>query len=267
MRVDLHNHTYLSKHAVGTMEDYVKRAIEKKIDVFGFSDHNPMHFDKKHRMEDKYKIDYFTMFEETKKQFSKEIKLLLGFEFDYLENGMNEDLLKEDVDYLIGAVHFIKDLPVDNHTMILAYKEKKDIFKNKDSTSLWTDYFDLIKKMANSGFFNIVGHLDLIKLLTQEEPKKDIRIIAKEALKAIKKSGMSVEINSSGLRKSVQEIYPSKKLLEEIFSLDIPITFGSDAHSVEEVGFKAQYCENLAKELGFRKCVYYEKKEKILVDF
>lgn len=267
MRVDLHNHTYLCKHALGTMEDYVQKAIDEKIDVFGFSDHNPMALDKKHRMEDKYKVDYIQMFEDVKKQFEGEIKLLFAYEFDFLEYGMDKKLLKEKVDYLIGSVHIIDNFIVDDEKKIKEYALKVGQFRNKDALTLWQNYFDQIEKMAKSGYFNIVGHIDLIKLLTNENPKKDIRLIAKNALKAIKKSNMTVEINAAGLRKAVKEIYPSKILLEEIFLYDIPITFGSDAHIVEHIGFKKDYCENLAKEIGYNTCVYYENREKIVTDF
>ena len=41
MRVDLHNHTTLCNHASGTSEEYILRAIELGIDVYGFSDHAP----------------------------------------------------------------------------------------------------------------------------------------------------------------------------------------------------------------------------------
>jgi len=267
MRVDLHNHTYLCKHATGIMEDYVQRAIDEKIDVFGFSDHNPMYLDKRHRMEDKYKNDYIDMFNDVKKTFQKDIKLLFAYEFDYLDYGMNTDLLKEKMDYVIGSVHFIKDYMVDDPKMIEAYAKRSLLFKNKDADLLWQDYFEQIKKMAQSGHFNIVGHIDLVKLLTVEQPKKDIRIIVKDALKAIKKSGMSVEINAAGLRKSQKETYPSKKLLEEIYSYDIPITFGSDGHAVDQIGYKKDYCESLAKEVGFTSCVYYEDKQEIITKF
>jgi len=50
MRVDLHNHTTLCNHAEGTMEEYVKKAIQERIDIFGFSEHAPMDFDPKYRM-------------------------------------------------------------------------------------------------------------------------------------------------------------------------------------------------------------------------
>ena len=33
MRVYLHNHTSLCKHASGTMEEYIQKAIKEKIDI------------------------------------------------------------------------------------------------------------------------------------------------------------------------------------------------------------------------------------------
>ena len=58
MRVDLHNHTVLCNHADGSMEDYIKKAIELKIDIYGFSDHAPMPFDPKYRMKSSEKNKY-----------------------------------------------------------------------------------------------------------------------------------------------------------------------------------------------------------------
>ena len=49
-RVDLHNHTILCNHAEGSVEEYVKRAIELGIDEYGFACHAPMNFDPKYRM-------------------------------------------------------------------------------------------------------------------------------------------------------------------------------------------------------------------------
>jgi len=267
LKVDLHNHTYLCKHAMGTAEQYVQKAIEQKIDVFGFSDHNPMNFDKTHRMEYYHKDDYIRIFKDVKQNFSKDIKLLFGYEFDYLDYRMNKELLKYKVDYLIGSIHFINDFGVDDPNIIKEFAQKNIKFKNKDIDLLWEDYFMQIKKMATTGYFNIVGHIDLVKILTKKEPSKDIRLIAKDALKAIKNSGMSVEINASALRKGLGEAYPSRKLLEEIFSYDIPITFGSDAHQVDHIGYEKEYCENLAKDIGFKQCVYYENRETVSVAF
>jgi len=47
---------------------------------------------------------------------------------------------------------------------------------------------------------------------------------------------MSIELNSAGFRKPIGEAYPSLELLELAYEKNIPITFGSDAHSVEQGG-------------------------------
>ena len=85
--------------------------------------------------------------------------------------------------------------------------------------------------MAKTGLFDIVGHLDLIKVF-KFLPKKDIRLIAKETLHEIKKANLVLEINSAGIRKPIAETYPSIQLLEMAYEMGIDITFGSDAHSV-----------------------------------
>ena len=140
------------------------------------------------------------------------------------------------------------------------------VYKSKDIDTIWAEYFDAIKSMAKTQLFNIVGHLDLIKVF-KFLPKKDIRLIAKETLKEIKKSNMVLEINPAGLRKPIGETYPSKQLLELAYEMDINITFGSDAHEIDQVGFKYDEAVALAKEIGYSKCVTFENREKQIISF
>ena len=86
-------------------------------------------------------------------------------------------------------------------------------YKNKNIDTIWEDYFEAITNMVKTNKFDIVGHLDLIKVF-KFLPKKDIKTIAKDTLKKIKKSNMVVEINSAGYRKPIAEQYPSKEILE-----------------------------------------------------
>ncbi len=257
MIVDLHNHTPLCNHCEGIPREFIKKAIEEKIDIFGFSDHAPMKFDKKYRMSmseiESYEIDI----KELKEEFKNNIEILIGYEVDFLHNYMEEKILKRDVDYLIGSIHFINKWGFDNPEFIGEYQ-------NRDIDKIWEEYFDLIKEMAKSELFDIVGHLDLIKVF-KFLPKKDIRVIAKEALKAIKKANMSIEINSAGLRKPIAEQYPSKELMELIYDLNIDITFGSDAHLIDQIGFKKDEVLSLVKKIGFDKCAIYREREKIMV--
>jgi len=259
MKVDLHNHTKLCNHAKGEMEEYVQKAIEIKTEYFGFSDHAPMEFDKRYRMNIKDMDFYENEVKRLREKYKDKIEIFLGYEVDYLKGYIQERVLKAKVDYLIGSVHFIEGWGFDNPEFIGKYK-------NKDIDKIWQDYFDEIEKMAKSGLFQIAGHLDLIKIFNFK-PKKDVRLIAKDAIKAIKRSNMSVELNSAGFRKPVKECYPGDKLLELIKENDITVTFGSDAHKIEQIGYKTKELEKKAKEFGYDRCALFRNKEREMINF
>ena len=49
--------------------------------------------------------------------------------------------------------------------------------------------------------------------------------------------------------------------------MNIDITFGSYAHEIEQVGFKYDEVVSLAKEIGYTKCITFDNREKIKIDF
>ena len=263
MRIDLHNHTILCNHATESVDEYVQRAIELGIDEYGFADHAPMNYDPKYRMDISQKNQYEKWVLDAKEKYKDKIKVLLAYEVDYLDGYILDEIKNAKVDYLIGSVHFLKNKSemwgFDNPEFI-------GVYKSKDIDTIWIEYFEAIKAMAKTGLFDIVGHFDLIKVF-KFLPKKDVRLIAKEALLQIKKSNMLLEINPAGLRKPINETYPSKQLLELAFEMGIDITFGSDAHSVEQVGFKYEDSILLAKEIGYEKCISFDNRDKKIVLF
>jgi len=258
-RIDLHNHTTRCNHAEGTVDEYIQKAIELGIDIYGFSEHAPMDFDPHYRLGFHEIQAYVEEIKSAKVRYKDKIKILLGYEVDYLPNHMDERVLSAKVDYLIGSVHFIDKWSFDNPEFIGRWKEK-----NIDD--IWKAYFEATEAMVNSGKFDIVGHLDLIKVF-KYLPKQDVRVLAKAVLLAIKKSNMVLELNAAGLRKPIGEIYPSLSLLEEAFALDIPITFGSDAHSVTQVGYAYEEVIALAKKVGYTKAVTFQERDKEMVTF
>ena len=259
MRVDLHNHTSLCNHATGSTQEYIQAAIKNKIDVFGFSDHAPMDFDPKYRMSFDQMPDYENDILTLKEHYKNEIEILLAYEVDYLPGHMDRRVLDAKVDYFIGSVHFIKEWGFDNPEFIGKYK-------TANIDEIWQEYFDTIENLAKSGHFDIAGHLDLIKVFNFM-PKKDIRSIAQNALKAIKKSNMTLELNVAGLRKPVKESYPSPLLLEMAFELDIPITFASDAHAPEQIGLFYEDVTALARSIGYTHCATYRNRDRQLLTF
>jgi histidinol-phosphatase (PHP family) len=258
MIADLHNHTTLCNHAEGSIDDYIQKAIEQGIKYFGFSDHAPMDFDPKYRMSFKQMKEYEQSVLDAKKRYKDKINILLGYEVDYLKNHIDKRVLEADVDYLIGSVHFIDGWGFDNPEFIGRYE-------HEDIDEIWQKYFHAIKEMAQSGLFDIVGHLDLIKVF-KFMPKKTISSIVKDTLLAIKEADMVLEINMAGLRKPIGEPYPSIELLQEAFKLEIPVTFGSDAHKPQQVGLYANEITTIAKHIGYKQCVIFSNRKKIFIN-
>ncbi len=259
MIVDLHNHTILCNHATGTLDEYIEKAIENQTKYFGFSDHAPMEFDKNYRMGFSQMREYEESVLEAKERYKNQIEILLAYEVDYLDGYIDRRVLDAKVDYLIGSVHFIDKWGFDNPEFIGNYKDR-------DIDKIWQDYFDSIEAMAKSGLFDIVGHLDLIKIFNYL-PKRDIRVIAQNALKAIKEADMSIELNMSGYRKETGEAYPSRILLESIRELDITITFSSDAHKPSQVGLFSEEILSLARESGYSECAVFIDRDRQLIKF
>ncbi|DAB27943.1 MAG: histidinol phosphate phosphatase [Sulfurimonas sp. RIFOXYD12_FULL_33_39] len=259
MIIDLHNHTKLCNHAEGEIFEYVEKAIECGTKYFGFSEHAPMNFDKKYRIDFEQMKNYEDAVLIAKERYKNKIEILLGYEVDYLKNHMDNRVLNADVDYLIGSVHFINEWGFDNPEFIGRYE-------NENIDVIWQKYFSAIEEMAKTELFDIVGHLDLIKIF-KFMPKSDINQIAKNALVAIKKADMSIEINVAGFRKPIGEAYPSLSLLKEAKKLDIPITFASDAHKPEQVGIFNDEAVKMAKDAGYNECVFYRKRKREFIKF
>ncbi len=259
MIVDLHNHTTLCNHAKGKNEEYIKQAIQNGTKYFGFSDHAPMNFDKKYRMSFAQMKEYEEDIKKLKEEYKKRITILLGYEVDFLDGYIDKRVLNAKVDFLIGSVHFLKGWGFDNPEFIGHYK-------SKDIDKIWQEYFDAIIQMAKSGHFDVVGHIDLIKVFNYL-PKKEIKHIAHQAVKEIKKANLVVELNSAGLRKPCKEIYPGAAIMELLSEYDIPITLSSDAHQPKDVGYEKDKLISYAKSYGYEKCAYFIQRDRKMVNF
>ncbi len=259
MNIDLHNHTPLCNHAEGEPEEYIEAALARGIDIFGFADHAPMDFDPNYRMYFEEMEEYETEVRELARRYEDRITIRLGYEVDYLPGYMDERVLNAEVDYLIGSVHFIDEWGFDNPEFIGHYE-------NADLNKIWREYFAAVEAMADSHLFDIVGHLDLIKVFNYR-PEGDIRPLAEGALDAIAAAGMTLELNAAGWRKPVAEAYPSLDLLRMAHDRKIPITFASDAHKPEQVGYKMEELHALAKAAGYREAADFRNRERRLLKF
>lgn len=260
MLADYHTHNYLCKHADGTLEEYVLHAISIGLDEIGLSDHTPMpdQWDLSVRMtEEQFWSEYSPTVQALREKYKNRIAVKFGLEGDFMpgtEAWVQAFNAKSDFDYVIGSVHYIDDWGFDNPTFVAKY----DV---KDVNEIYDQYYDRIKRSAQSGLFDIIGHCDLVKKFGHR-PTKAMEDVLRETFKVVKQSGMAVEINTSGLRKPVKEMYPSETVLSILSEYGIPLTLGSDAHTPTDVGRDFDKAKLLIERYGGGKISVFNKRQR-----
>ena len=231
-KVDYHMHTPLCGHAVGQPEEYVEQALRVGLDEIGFSDHAPLvsYEDARYTMNRSQLPLYHGMIEKVQKKYKK-FTIKLGLEADFIpgfEKKTKEILDGYPYDFVIGSVHFIDRWAFDD-------PEQKVKWKDKDINTVYRDYYRLLRQSAESGLFDILGHVDLVKKFGHRATE-DLTPEVERTADVFNKSGVTIEVNTSGLRKPVNEIYPSLEVLKIYRRHGVPITFSSDSHDPKDVG-------------------------------
>jgi histidinol-phosphatase (PHP family) len=230
------------------VNEFLDRAVERGIQEIGLSDHD--------QYADQIDIE---LFKKIQTAHRNNIDIRLGLEVDYIpgrEEQIQEIIHRKEYDYIIGSVHFIDGWGFD-------HPDFRDGFDHRDIDEIYSRYAELLTKMVQSGFFDIVGHLDLIKIWGHRPRRKSSLHYLEPVLRVIKKHGLAVEINSAGLRKTVEELYPAPKLVEMMFNYNIPLTFGSDAHNPEQMGEGLAEAYRSARRAGYRYLVRIIQHEKL----
>jgi len=158
-------------------------------------------------------------------------EVLLGIEAD-LHPGHEEHverlLQQHPFDVVLGSVHYVDGWAFDD-------PDRRDGYAAWDTMALWERYFADIRAAAMTGLIDVLGHVDLVKKFGVV-PEGDLNELYARTAEAIQAAGVTVEINTAGLRKPCAELYPGPALLAKLADRGVPFTFGSDAHSPTDVG-------------------------------
>ena len=111
-----------------------------------------------------------------------------------------------------------------------------------------------------------MGHVDLVKKFGHRS-SEDLTETIRDTAGVFRETGVTIEINTSGLRKPVKEIYPNIEVLKIYRSAGVPIMFGSDAHAPGDVGADFDKAEALAKEAGYSEYLVFKKRRPERVKF
>lgn len=95
--------------------------------------------------------------------------------------------------------------------------------------------------MLNALHPRVVGHFDLIRLLSSkpnasmEEMKGVWERVVRNLKLVVEQNGL-LEINSSALRKGLDEPYPTRAICEKFLSMGGKLTLSDDSHGIVHVG-------------------------------
>lgn len=253
MLIDYHVHALAHGEYDYTPEwikEYLHQAQAQNITQIGFSDHDwflP-------------RIDPDKVREIAARPEFKDLTARVGIEVDYKperEHEIGIFLAQKPYDFAIGSVHHLGEWPFD-------HPDHKDGFMHRDIDDIYQEYYSLIDRAVRSKLFDIVGHLDLVKVWGFKPAFHQENFFIKPLLNGLRISGIVVEINTGGLRKPVREIYPSEVLLRDLFAYNIPITFGSDAHHPDDLGYELSRAFQIARKAGYREMVGFNRRRNIL---
>jgi histidinol-phosphatase (PHP family) len=255
-------HTPLCRHATGSPSEYAARAATLGLTEIGFSDHSPMardNFDNwRMNMGD---LDEYVALVHQARHDQPNLVIRLALEVDYLPG--HEDWIRDLAgrhpwDYFIGSVHYVSDSwAIDDPASLGSWRDR-------DPFDVWSVYFERLTQAASSGLFEIIGHADLPKKFGIR-PDRDCSLLYRRFLAAARDTHTAVEINTAGLRKDCREIYPAPSILAIAQELEVPITFGSDAHAPLEVALDFAEAVQLARRIGYtHSCCFHQRQRRLV---
>ena len=237
------------KHAKGTLQGVLERAVEVGFSTYGVAEHGP-----RDRIEDLMvgeegltPDDLHTMFADyvaeatrLRDAFADRLEVLVGFESEVLPPDTWPERMRSlrqslpECDFIIGSVHTIDGRYIDM-TAELTDEVRTYVGGN---TPLQRAYFGLVAQVAHELRPEIIGHFDLIRRFDGEQPafSREVWPAIEDALEAVHAAGSALEVNCAPVRRAFGPVYPLPEILERARHMGIGVTLGDDSHGPQDVG-------------------------------
>lgn len=256
---DCHVHPDFSVDAHGTIEQFVKRALELGLTKICMTTH--IDLDPHRAATDLFwKVNgrivrpdgntvrtYLNEIDMLRKKYEDYIDIIAGFEFSYephFQDEISQFIEAYKPEFTIGSVHAIETIEITSSafasTALRCFSLGEVIRK----------YYEYLVLIAQSDLFTTIGHIDIYKKyfapvwglsLCQEIEGEYIE----NAANAIARTGIRIEVNTSALRRGFPAPYPDAVIIRKFFNAGVQIGYlGSDAHRPDDVGYRFADAQN-----------------------
>lgn len=250
--LDSHIHTDQSPDSAVPIEAYAALALELGIAEIAITDH--VDFDPRDPA-----YDYVSFGDRERvvrgaaeRWTERGVTIRFGAELTYhssWEAEVRAHLRRHRYDFTIGSVHDWPGAPYrGRHVAAWAAGRPLD--------EVVGPYFEEVVAAARSGLFDTIGHLDVVKRYVHPAVMPaDLAArpeLYEPALRALVDSGTGLEVNSSGLRHRVGEMYPPAPIVARFRALGgRHVTAGSDAHRSDWLAWRLDDAYAAAAAAGF----------------
>ncbi len=179
-----------------------------------------------------------------------------GLEADYVP-GREEETRRVlglfPLDYVIGSVHWLRGWGFDG---------SREQWDGRSVPAAYEEYYETLAKAAESGLFDIIGHPGNIAYFGHR-PGEQLRSRLEEGfLQRVAGLPVVLEINSGGLLRPGQEMFPRPRMARRIAQLGIPISTGADAHRPEDVGYDFFHLYEQLADWGFTQVCGFSRRQR-----
>jgi len=267
---NFHQHSLFSD-GKAEPEAYVQQALLLGFEAMGFTEHSPLSFETSFSLKEENLQQYVDQTDCLKKKYNDQITLYRALEMDFIP-GISEDFSfwrkRLTLDYLIGSVHLVK--PENSDELWFIDGQKREIYDaglqkyfGGDIRKAVKTYYHQINRMLESQRFEIVGHVDKIKMHNQyryfTEDEQWYRQLVGETLELIRQKDLVVEVNTRGMyKKRADRLFPDDETLQMLKAWDIPVLISSDAHQPSELNLLFDYAEKRLLNLGFGAVAFFK---------
>jgi histidinol-phosphatase (PHP family) len=258
-KTDYHMHSIFSDGR-SSPEDYIAPAVAAGLCEMGFSEHLSLFNGSQEGCIDPEIIpDYLEYMGNLKKNVHG-IIVRTGLEVDFItgkEKEIKVFLEGLDLDYRIGSVHYLGENTVD---------KGPEFYEGKNIDKLFESYFENVMAAASSGLFDIIGHLDLIRIYGFK-PFSDPEPLYRKLARCLKINNVAFELNTNGRNRPFADFYPDRRFLHIFREEGVPVCVNSDAHIPARVGQYFDEAYDLLRYTGFTEMAVFEGRERKMVPF
>jgi histidinol-phosphatase (PHP family) len=274
---DLHVHCDYSVDAEGSADEYARAALDEGLTHICFTTHCDLEPERRHhdgRVRLRGEIvevtadwvgSYVDDIRQVGRAYSdKGLEVLCGLEIGYvpgIEQMIEAVISSNRFDFILGGVHTLAGLD------FVSTREADECFRAYTPRQMCEKYFAYLEEAIESGLFDCIAHIDIYKRCGLDFYGESLNVahrgLIDRSLDGIARRGLSLEINSGGLRKGLEWPYPSPDILRAARDAGVSyVTTGSDCHRPDQVGYGLETCFNLAVEAGFDRVDVFQNRNR-----